>query len=65
MEKIQNESLLIIKFTDDESDWGYGPEKKFRASNIVFEGGWLVFFDINAQKTKAIPADLLDEVITK
>lgn len=57
----QNERTLRIKLRDKKKpdDW-----LSFKARNIVFEGSWLMFFNISTQKILAYPFDLIEYIET-
>ncbi len=42
--------------------WRAAGESTFQARNVVFEGSWLIFYDIFDSKIHAFPFDLIEEV---
>ena len=56
--------ILTINFNDIK-DEHIESEIEFRASNIIFEGAWIIFYDVEAQRIRAFPYHRIDGVMSQ
>lgn len=58
-EKDSNDRILRIKWRDSHKI-----VDEYRARNVVFEGSWVIFYDIEKLKVISFPFDLIEKIIS-